>query len=170
MKNILKIFLFIFLLFISSNSFAKLWDIEQADIDAWENVEKIEQSNKSNTVWWNNNSQTSWIKKINIKVTEEIPWANCTLNSDNSTYTCSVSPWMSWFQSLVSQVIKYFTAIATLVWVLFIVISWIMLSMWWLDSWAKEESKKRITQTVIWLLLLLLSSIILMIIAPWIYS
>ena len=85
-------------------------------------------------------------------------------------YYCNVPKWISWFEIVVAGLIKYITFIASLAWVLFIVVNWIMYSMWWADDSLKTESKKRIVQTLIWLILLLMSWVILKIVAPWVYS
>lgn len=130
---------------------------------------------------------------IEVRVSEFVPWANCKCSIydkgyrtdyDNaqetnqrgfshdkcSEYICKIEPWFSQIQSMMWTIIKIFTALATLAWVLFIVINWIMLSMWWMDSWMKEAVKWRIIKTLWWLILLLLSWVILNMIAPWIYN
>lgn len=108
-------------------------------------------------------SSWNWIE---VKVTEDIPWADCTWTDWD--YTCTVQPWFGTVMQLMWWIIKYFTFLASLGWVLFIVINWIMLSMGWF-WWSKDEIKKRITMTIGWLILLLLSGLILHSIAPWIY-
>jgi hypothetical protein len=45
-----------------------------------------------------------------------------------------------------------------------------MYSMWGMDQSMKEESKKRIVKTIVWLIVLLMSWTILHIVAPWIYK
>lgn len=128
---------------------------------------------------------TNWASwDITVLVSEKIPWAGCvcawnTLNwvcyweatwfdsYPPAQYKCTIKPWFSSIQSMIGQIIKWFTAIAALAWVLFIVINWILLSMWW--EW-KDEIKKRIVKTITWLILLLLSWVILSIIAPWVYK
>ena len=108
-------------------------------------------------------SSWNWIE---VKVTEDIPWAGCTWTDWD--YTCTVKPWFGTVMQLMWWIIKYFTFLASLGWVLFIVINWIMLSMGSF-GWSKDEIKKRITMTIGWLILLLLSVLILHSIAPWIY-
>lgn len=113
-------------------------------------------------------------KTVEVKVSEKVPWANCveekswTWASQTPTwyYICTIPTWFDSVQSMIWEIIKWITAIAALWWVLFIVINWILLSMWW--DWA-DEIKKRIKKTIIWLILLLLSWLILSIIAPWVY-
>ena len=85
-------------------------------------------------------------------------------------YFCNVPRWVNWFEIVMAWFIKYITFIASLAWVLFIVVNWIMYSMWWADDSLKTESKKRIIQTLIWLILLLMSWVILHIVAPWVYT
>jgi hypothetical protein len=50
------------------------------------------------------------------------------------------------------------------------VINGVMYSMGWMDPWMKDEAKKRISKTLVWLILLFCSWILLNIIAPWIYK
>lgn len=111
---------------------------------------------------------------VKVSVTEKIPWANCTLKKGEEnkidTYECEVQKWASQIVEILWAIIKYFTYIAGLVWVLFIVANGIMYSMGWADQSLKDESKKRIIWTLMWLIVLLLSAPILQIIAPWIYK
>lgn len=106
---------------------------------------------------------------IEVKVTEKIPWANCKKIWTNE-YTCDVKKWFWTVTEMMWEIIKFFTLIAALGWVLMIVIFGIQYSMWWMDSWVKESAKKHITQTIMWLVVLLLSWVILNAIAPWIYK
>ncbi len=110
---------------------------------------------------------TSWWNGIEVKVTEKIPGAEC--DWAPWAYTCTVKPGFGTVMQLMGWIIKYFTFLASLGWVLFIVINWLMLSMWGM-WWNKDEIKKHITMTIGWLILLLLSGLILHSIAPWIYQ
>ena len=83
---------------------------------------------------------------------------------------CVVPEWTTWFEIVLSGIIKYIIFIASLAWVLFIVINWILYSMSWFDQSLKDSAKKRIIQTLLGLIVLLLSWIILHTIAPWVYS
>jgi len=94
-------------------------------------------------------------------------WINCT---SEKPYRCTVPKWTTWFQVVMSWIIKYAIFIASLAWVLFIVINWIMYSMAWLNDSFKTEAKDRITKTLIWIVLLLMSWTILHILAPWVYK
>lgn len=131
-----------------------------------------------------NSSNNGASKDIKVRVTEKIPWANCicswnTLNGvcygpanwfDNyppAEYTCTITPWFGTVMLMIWGIIKWFTAIAALWGVLFIVVNWLMLSM---HGWEATKIKERITKTLIWLILLLLSGVILSIIAPWVYK
>lgn len=119
-----------------------------------------------------NASGTTTSDAITVKVTEKIPWAGCTLDTESSKwdskiYKCTIQPWFTTVQIMIGQIVKWFTAIAALAWVLFIVINGIMLSM---NGGEKEKIKGRITQSITWLILLLLSWLILSIIAPWVYK
>lgn len=115
-----------------------------------------------NIVW--NTYSADWIDVI---VVEKVPWANCVPEWDN--YKCTVEAWFDSMIDLMGKIIKYFSYLAGLWTILFIVINGILYSMWWADSSMKEEAKKRIVWTLIWLVLLFLSWIILNLIAPWIY-
>jgi hypothetical protein len=125
----------------------------------------------------NVNAESNTIK---VAVTEEIPWANCQNISewkkDESwnllppKYECEIEQGFGTIIKMLGQIIKYFTYIASLGGVLFIVINGIMYSMWWADWELKEGSKKRIIQALIGLILLFLSGVILYLIAPWIYK
>lgn len=111
---------------------------------------------------------------IEVVVSEKIPGAECEPKNPGAgykwTYTCKVKPWFETTLSLLWNIIKYFTYIAALWWVLFLIFNWILYSMWGADQSLKDDSKKRIIWTLIWLVLLLLSAPILNIIAPWIYK
>lgn len=84
--------------------------------------------------------------------------------------TCTIDSWQGALKNILWWIIKYATFLVWLIAVLFIVVNWIMYSMWGMDQSMKEESKKRITKTLIWIIMLLLSGTILNLIAPWIYK
>ena len=128
---------------------------------------------------------------IKVRVTEKIPGANCGrhIHGDSSvavtqdtvnrvdpeatgsyTYECEVKKGFWQITLMLGNMIKYFTFIASLWGVLFIVINGILYSMGGIDSGWKDEAKKRITKTLIGLAILLLSWVILNAIAPWIYT
>ena len=114
----------------------------------------------------------SWITVI---VSEKIPGAWCEdwdkdKNNIVINYKCTIKPWFWTVIIMLWNIIKYFTFIAALGWVLFIVVNWILYSMWWADPSLKDEAKKRIVWTLVWLILLFLSWVILNLIAPWIYK
>lgn len=126
------------------------------------------------TIWNTYATEGSW-SWITVIVTEKIPGANCVAITANTSietwmYKCTVEKWFWSVIKMMWNVIKYFTYIASLGWVLFIVINWILYSMWWADPSLKDDAKKRITATLIWLVLLFLSWVILNMIAPWIYK
>jgi hypothetical protein len=139
---------------------AERWQMNWASVSSNTSVPPGQESasTSSSTSGWN------WIE---VKVTEKIPWAEC--DWAPGAYTCTVKPGFGTVMELMWWIIKYFTFLASLGWVLFIVINWIMLSMWGM-WWNKDEIKKRITMTIWWLILLLLSGLILHSIAPWIYQ
>ena len=118
---------------------------------------------------------------VSIIVTEKVPGASCAKidsawkpwvakDTEVQMYKCNVAEWFTSVTEMLWKMIKYFTYIAALWWVLYIIINGIMYSMWWIEQSMKDESKKRITWTLVWLVLLFLSWIILNIIAPWIYK
>lgn len=133
---------------------------------------------------WDETNKTS--TKIKVQVTEKMPWmtgcyqtkawasATWSLKSTQvanwETYTCEIEPGFASVQLMLSGIIKYFTFIAGIAGVLFLVINGIMYSMWGMDASMKDEAKKRIIKTLVWLMLLFSSGIILNIIAPWIYT
>jgi hypothetical protein len=121
---------------------------------------------------------------ITVTVTEKIPGAWCDkINAEwnidknykpkkweTQMYECTVEKWFWSVIKMMWNIIKYFTYIASLGAVLFIVVNGILYSMWWAEPSLKDEAKKRITATLIWLVLLFLSWIVLNMIAPWIYK
>ena len=112
-------------------------------------------------------AETNWIK---IKVTEKIPWAICDEGDvNNKIYNCTIEKWFWSITKMMWTIIKYFTYIIWLWWVLYFVINWIIYSMWWIEASLKDKAKERIIWVIIWLILLFLSWVILNIIAPWIY-
>ena len=124
-------------------------------------------------------SADSWA--ITVVTTAEIPGANCEWpnyreDSDGNkikntaTWNCKVEKGFGQITLMLGNMIKYFTFIAGLWGVLFIVINGILYSMGGIDSGWKDEAKKRITKTLIGLAILLLSWVILNAIAPWIYT
>jgi hypothetical protein len=104
-----------------------------------------------------------------IDVTEKIPGANC-VNSWDGIYTCNPWRWFSGVLWVVGAIIKYFTYIASLAAVLFIVINGILYSMAGINDGLKTGAKDRIVKTLIGLIILLLSGVILNMIAPWVYK
>ncbi|QFR39720.1 hypothetical protein A9Q91_05925 [Candidatus Gracilibacteria bacterium 28_42_T64] len=111
---------------------------------------------------------------IQVTVTERIPGAGCdkgtTDDNGNILYKCTVKPGFGSVVEMMGNMIKYFTFIAGLAGVLFIVINGIMYSMGGADPSMKDEAKKRITGTLVGLVVLFMSGVILNIIAPWIYK
>lgn len=122
----------------------------------------------------------SWT--VLVRTTEKVPWVECNPVKDANQevikaedwapalYDCEVEKWVTQIVKMLGNIIKYFTYIASLAWVLFIVYNGILYSMWWADPSLKDDAKKRIIWTLIWLILLLLSGPILQLIAPWIYK
>lgn len=117
------------------------------------------------------NTSISYVyaEPITVTVTESVPWANCWDEKTDWTYDCEVEAWFWSVTEMMWKIIKYFTFLAALWWVLFIVYNWIMYSMWWMEQSLKDDAKKRIVQTIIGLIVLLLSWIILNLVAPWVY-
>lgn len=123
------------------------------------------------------NKEFSW---VTIQTTVDLPWMWCEKNEKKSkntsddgwvtVYDCDIKPWFAEIMTLMSWMIKYFTYIAMISAVLFIVINGIMYTMSGVDSWMKDEAKKRITKTLIWIVILLLSGFLLNLFFPWIYT
>lgn len=111
---------------------------------------------------------------ITVTVTEKIPGAGCKPEKPepwyNWTYECTIEPWFGTVTKMMGSMVKYATFLAGLIWVLFIVYNGIMYSMGWIEQSLKDNAKKRIVQTLIWLVVLLLSWVILNLVAPWIYT
>lgn len=105
-----------------------------------------------------------WVK---VEVTEKIPWANCV--PKGKLYECSVQKGFWTVVTMLWDIIEYFTYVAWLGSVLWLIINWIIYSMSWLSD-SKAAAKKRITDNLLWIVLLLLSWPILFIIAPWIFK
>jgi hypothetical protein len=152
MKIILQILISLFLLF--SFSFVHAEDSTPPNPDGW--------------------------KKVKVVVTEKIPGVECTEEtisegpaaqhtSSTGRWICEVPLWMKWVLIMLGRMIRWFTAIALIWAVLFLVINGIHLSAGWLDGNAKSEVKKRIMMTLGWIILLLLAGPILKLIAPWVY-
>ena len=122
-----------------------------------------------------NTYAADWVK---VTVTEEIPGAGCnSITSDadikawkTEMYECTIKKWFGSVIEMMWNIIKYFTFIASLWSVLFIIINGILYSMWGAEPSMKDDAKKRIMWTLTWLALLLLSWVILNMVAPWIYK
>jgi hypothetical protein len=100
-----------------------------------------------------------------------MPWMKCdkeriaSSTKENPVYECYVESGFWSVQLMLWGIVKYFTFIAGIAGVLFLVINGIMYSMW-----DKEEAKKRITKTLVGLIVLFSSWVILNLVAPWIYK
>ena len=104
---------------------------------------------------------------VSFAITVETPVA---LPLDWCSWTvCNISPGQAWFDQIFQSIVKYITFIASLLWVLFIVVNGIAYAMSWVDESLKSKSKSRIIKMLIWLILLLLSAMILHILAPWVF-
>ena len=112
----------------------------------------------------------SWnVDAISIEVTEKVPGANCSAIWEG-LYSCDPGRWFESVTQVLGAMVKYFTYIAALSAVLFIIINGILYSMSGIDAGLKDGAKKRIIKTLIGLVILLLSGVILNAIAPWIYT
>ncbi len=100
---------------------------------------------------------------IEVKVTEKLPGLEC--DGSKSDYTCKVGTWFSSFTILLKNLVKWFSYIAMLWAILFIIINGILYTMWMDKEWVK----KRIIQTLLWIIVLMLSWVILYLVAPWVY-
>jgi hypothetical protein len=114
-----------------------------------------------------------WIgaNAINVEVSTDLsPIIEGCSTWDDWSHSCEIENWTTAIMQLLWWIIKYATFIVWLLAVLFIVVNGIMYSMWGMDQSMKEESKKRIVKTIVWLIVLLMSWTILNIVAPWIYK
>ncbi len=118
---------------------------------------------------------------VEVRVLEKVPWANCSKEEGSwepdenwtmkpTVWVCEVGRWTWQVVSMLWDIIKYFTFIAGLLWILFIVYSGILYSMWWADEALKTTAKERIVKTIIGLIILLMSWYILQLLAPWVYK
>lgn len=107
---------------------------------------------------------------VKTRVPTKVPWVDCVSKDKWLTYECSVPKSTRWVVKMLWNVLMWFTFITWIAWVLFIVINWILYSMWWVDQELKTKSKERIVKTLIWLVILFSSWYILQLIAPWVYK
>jgi hypothetical protein len=102
---------------------------------------------------------------ITVPITTDLSFINgCGATS------CTVQSGFWVVQDVMGGIIKYFTYLAGLGSVLFIVINWVLYSMAGINEGMKWAAKERIQKTLIWLVILMLSWVILNAIAPWIYK
>lgn len=148
------------LLSIISFLFCLVWVSVAAETDIPSTTINSQESSSS--------QQSSNNNKIKVTVTEKIPGAWCEW-PEWGPYTCNVEAWFWTVTSMMWAIIKYATFLAALSGVLFIVYNWIMYSMGWIEQSLKDNAKKRIVQTLIWLAVLFLSWVILNLVAPWVY-
>jgi len=115
---------------------------------------------------------TDLAQAISIEVTEPIPGAWCVKwgADDSELYTCYIQNGFWGVTWVIGAMIKYFTYIASLAAVLFIVINGILYSMAGINDSLKSWAKERITKTLIWLIILMISWLILNAVAPWVYK
>lgn len=117
--------------------------------------------------YWN-----SYADEISVTVPINLGpmWLSCDEKSSNNWYTCKLQTWFWSAQTAIWTMIKYFTFITWLLWVLFIIISWIWLSMSWLSQDLSKLAKESLIKSIIGVIVLLLSWVILNFIAPWVYN
>lgn len=112
-----------------------------------------------------------------VRVSENIPWLGCSQVKwswqwewESILRDCPVDKWANSIIKMLWKIVNYFTFIAWLFWVMFIVYNWILYSMSGLDEQLKSDAKKRITITLLGLVLLFLSWPFLELVAPWVYE
>ena len=112
----------------------------------------------------------TWTQSFTV-TTEMIPWWNCepywtwTWITERK-YKCTVD-WNFWsVMNIFRSMIKYVVLIATLVWILMLVLSWIQLSI----SWNAKKAKDKFVQVIVALVVLFLVWFILNTVAPWVYK
>lgn len=116
---------------------------------------------------------------VKVKTSEKIPGLDCTVwekrdlwdgNGTQQYYECRVQKGAGNITGMLWAIIKYFTFLAGIGAVLFIVVNGIMYSMGGIEVSMKDEAKKRIIASLIWLALLMLSWVFLNMVAPWVYK
>lgn len=107
---------------------------------------------------------------VSVDVTEEIPGVCEGTPDSDGVITCEVGRGFDVVSTMFGSIIRYFTFIAALAAVLYIVINGILYSMAGINDGLKGAAKDRIVKTLLGLILLLLSGVILNAIAPWIYK
>lgn len=117
-------------------------------------------------------------KTVTLITNEKLPWVRCeeieTANKDWKNvikqYKCYLKTSSSSIISIFWSVIKWFSYIAWLIGVVFLVYGWILYSLSGISWDLNTKAKEKITQVLIWIVFLLLTWTILVLIAPWVYS
>jgi len=109
---------------------------------------------------------------VSVKVPIDLKpiWITCDKTDWSRSYKCTLESWFWSMKNVVQKIIQYFIFITWLLWVLYIIISWIMLSMSWINPNLAKPAKENIIKAIIWVIILLLSWVILNFIAPWVYK
>lgn len=126
--------------------------------------------NNTSVADWTTTVSTNWT--ITVSTSEDL--SSLLPKNDEGIWCddkeCKIPKGFTWVTLMMWSIIKYFTLIASLWAVLFIVINGILYSTAWVNDSAKTDAKNRIVKTLTGLILLLLSWLLLNIIAPWIYT
>lgn len=115
-------------------------------------------------------SLNTYAETIKVKVPLDMSKLWLTCSSEGKAFICDVDVWFWSVKNSIWKIIKYFTFISALSWVLYIIYNWIKLSMAWLNQEYEKEAKDSIRKTLLWLVILLLSWLILNFVAPWVYK
>ncbi len=108
--------------------------------------------------------------KVKIPINLHSVISGCSETKSTWWYECTIKTGFASIQESIWEIIKYFTFLTGLAWILYIIINWIAISMAWLEESWEKAAKENIKKALMWLLLLLLSWMILNFIAPWIYT
>lgn len=123
-----------------------------------------ETSTKSENNDWN-------FTKIKISMDlSSLTWYNCSPVEDYHKkihYECQIPKSTKWIFEMVWNIIKYFAFLASIIWVLAIVVAGILYTT---EIVSKDDAKKIIIRILVWIIVLFSSGYILQLIAPWIYK
>lgn len=123
------------------------------------------------------NGSGSW--ELKVFTTEQVPGVLCTCvdrtdptcsSINTRKYECTVDKWLTAFQILIREILRWFIYIVMLIGVLAIVLVGIFMA-WWSDS--EEYTKKAkwwAWNIVVWLVILFMFRYILWALAPWIFQ
>lgn len=139
-------------------------------------------TNQTNTtiwptnLWWTNTSNGGNTSPTKVLTTEEVPWANCVCapwancsKVETRKYECTVGKWLTAFQNMFREIVRWIVYVVMLLGVLAIVGAGIL---WAWGSDSEEQTKKAkwwVVNIIIGLAILFTFRYILGFLAPWIF-